>query len=312
MTTNSSCAKNRGNRPPRTASAAALALTALLSLGLGACSGHGTVADPIRTQDTTAAAADTATETDTAADVTTEVTTEDPTTDPTTEETTDAPTTDDTTTDEPTTEDTTTDDPTEDPTTADSGDSGGTTGGEAASSGLGDYHGTAKVTVTTYDYCGGQFGGERRLLGTQTYSTQGELVLERPADDGSETESNPFDLSFFAGSAGGNGSFMLKSAQVYQAGSTLMLQYWSLDGNASSFSGELGQSHAAEGAVVNQFWVSNLLVACRPSMGTLPPMPLEIQQGSRLSGHADGSSSDLSFRGQTVDGLYEFSVEFSS
>jgi hypothetical protein len=307
MTTNRFPGDGRDGRARRTAPAAALALTALLSLGLGACSGHGTVAAVAHTQDTTAAAAET-TDTDTAtaytaATTTTDAPTTDATTDPATDATTDSPTADDTTT---TTADPTTDDPTVDETTADP------TTADDSSGGLGDYHGTAKVTVTAYDYCGGQFGGERRLLGTQTYSTQGELVLEHPADDGSETESNPFGLSFFAGSAGGNGSLMLKSAQSFQAGSTVMLQYWSLDGSPSSFSGELGQSHASEAAVVNQFWASGLLVACRPSLGTMPPMPLEVQEGARLSGHADGSSADLSFQGATVDGLYQFSVEFSS
>lgn len=176
----------------------------------------------------------------------------------------------------------------------------------------GNYSGTATVSLTSFDYCGGALAGERRNLGTQTFTRSGILTVAAPKSDGSVTESNPFDLVLSLGPAGGAGGFALQSAEVYQAGNTVLLQYWSLRGAPSSFSGSLAQTHESEGATANQFWAVNLLVPCQPQMGTLPAMPAPIDAGATLSGHVSGSHADLRLTGGTMDGLYSFTVTFSS
>ncbi len=208
----------------------------------------------------------------------------------------------DTDTDTDTSTDTDTDTSTDTDTTADD-----------SSSVLGTYSGTATVTLTTYDYCGGQFGGERREVGTQTYTLPGRMILDRPKSDGTMQESNSFDLMLDLGTSGSAGSFALGSALTVAApGGSLLLQYWNLGGDASSFSGTLEETHRAEAAAANQFWGVKLIIACRPSMGNMPPMPSAISAGARLSGHADGSSGDLSLAGATDDGNFEFTVDFQS
>lgn len=182
------------------------------------------------------------------------------------------------------------------------------------------YTGTASITVETYDYCGGQFGGELRRVGTQRYSVGAQFITRERRSAGGFVERNPFNWEFYAGKIGAVGSFQLGSATVVNtsgrdlAGNPrdprLLLQYWATTLSGSSWSGRLVDEHQREGAVLNTFFVRKPIVPCR-DLGSIP-FPLSVRAGTTVSGTVTSRSASFTIQGGTSTGEHRFRIVFRS
>ncbi len=170
--------------------------------------------------------------------------------------------------------------------------------------------GQAKVTLETYDYCGS--GGGRRLAGRTTYRSAAEFRTGPRKAYGGRVERNPFNWQFHVGTIGSTGSFQLGSAAVANPPGVL-LGYWSstYDRSSGRFAGELVASHTDKGTALNTLFGEEVLIPCRPSLGTIP-MVYALQRGSRVSGVITGSGARLTLTGATGEGFYAFRVDFSA
>lgn len=76
----------------------------------------------------------------------------------------------------------------------------------------GTYNGTVMVSLTAYDYCGSSF--QRRAIGTQSYTMSAQLVITPPMQDPTNTEQNPFSLTFATSNQAASGAVSLASTLV--------------------------------------------------------------------------------------------------
>ncbi|SDT82229.1 hypothetical protein SAMN05216371_7040 [Streptomyces sp. TLI_053] len=183
--------------------------------------------------------------------------------------------------------------------------------GGASSLWGGQYRGTARVTVQLYDYC--SLDGARRPAGSQTYSMATTLSVERPREAGGQRESNPFALVISVGPPGQTGAVGLGTSVAVATGSgQLLLTYWKLSWDSGTLRGQLTDNHVREAAALNLINWATLLVPCRPELGTLPGgMPHSVAVGASLSGKLTATSTSLTAKGASDDGLVEFTFEFS-
>ncbi|CAN3978754.1 hypothetical protein [Kitasatospora purpeofusca] len=173
------------------------------------------------------------------------------------------------------------------------------------------YQGTTRVTVQLYDYCSPN--GARRPAGSQTYSMPTSLTVERPREAGGLRENNPFALVLSVGQPSQTGAFTLGTSVTVAAGSgQLLLTYWKLSWDSGTLRGQLTDNHVREAAALNLVNWATLLVPCRPELGTLPGgMPHSVAVGASLSGKLTATSTSLTAKGASDDGLVEFAFEFS-
>jgi hypothetical protein len=180
----------------------------------------------------------------------------------------------------------------------------------AATSAATVVRGQAQVTLESYDYCGG--GGSRRFAGRTTYRVPAEFRTGPRKSFGGLAERNPFSWTMHIGPIGSTGSFQLASAAVAKPPGVL-LNYWTSTYNRSSgrFSGRLVTSHADKATAYNTFFGQQYLIACRPSLGTIP-MVYALRPGSRINGVVTGRGARLTLTGSTGEGFYAFRVDFSA
>ncbi|MEK2493216.1 hypothetical protein WN990_27045 [Kitasatospora purpeofusca] len=173
------------------------------------------------------------------------------------------------------------------------------------------YQGTTRVTVQLYDYCSPN--GSRRPAGSQTYSMPTSLTVERPREAGGLRENNPFALVLSVGQPSQTGAFTLGTSVAVAASSgQLLLTYWKLSWDSGALRGQLTDNHVREAAALNLVNWATLLVPCRPELGTLPGgMPHSVAVGASLSGKLTATTTSLTAKGASDDGLVEFAFEFS-
>ncbi|WP_169949386.1 hypothetical protein [Microbispora sp. H11081] len=181
------------------------------------------------------------------------------------------------------------------------------------------YRGTASVVVDVYDYCGGQFGGNRRFVGTSRYRAAAQLITGTRQSAGRQVERNPFHWEFYVGKIGAVGSFQLGSSTIVTASGRdiagnprdprLLLGYWVTGRSGASWSGKLVDDHRAEGASFNHFWAQTPLVPCR-DLGSIVNLH-SLKEGATISGRVSSGGAAFTIRGATYDGLYRFRIDFS-
>ncbi|MFB7243455.1 hypothetical protein ACFCYX_13440 [Streptomyces populi] len=195
------------------------------------------------------------------------------------------------------------------------------TGGSGASALWGKaYSGTASISVDVYDYC--STDGSRRPAGSQTYSMNSTLRLDRPRTGGDQTENNPFSMLFAAGDPSQAGAVSFWSSSVSTVSSqdlagnyrdpNLLLTYWHIGWSDGRMDATLTDPHAREAVVLNLLNWPGPLVACRSDLGRLPGgFPHALAAGTTFTGRLDGSGASLTARGGTTDGVVQFRFTFS-
>ena len=169
----------------------------------------------------------------------------------------------------------------------------------------GEYRGTMSVEIQYLD-------GFHNYLGSKTYEHEVKVVIAPPLEIGGQRESNPINL--IVGPITNNlsleGQISLMSAGTSQFSvydSPLLLQYWNLQVGNGKLSGELVNTHKAEGAVLNYlnaFWE------------VAPHMPVvwqyAIGKGTTLDGTIRGDRIELSLEGNVTDEGRPFTAHISA
>ncbi|MFI0960327.1 hypothetical protein ACH4S8_02735 [Streptomyces sp. NPDC021080] len=193
-------------------------------------------------------------------------------------------------------------------------------GGSGASALWGKaYSGTARISVHVYDYC--TTDGSRRQAGSQTYSMNATLHLDRPRTGGDQSESNPFSMLFAAGNPAQAGAVSFWSSSVSTVSSrdlagnyrdpNLLLTYWDIGWSDGRLNARLTDPHAREAVVLNLLNWPGPLVACRSDLGQMPGgFPHALAAGTTFTGRLDGSGASLTAEGSTTDGVVAFTFTF--
>jgi hypothetical protein len=147
------------------------------------------------------------------------------------------------------------------------------------------YRGTMTIAVDYYDFCDISTT-QRQYRGTRT-GTFNVTIVTGPRKTNFRSplplvETNPFNLFVQTTPVGQNGGVDLSSAGVF-AEDRIMLQYWALQLRGSTLTGNLIDTHAAETAVLNEFWTDQLFLACAPQLGGFVG-PLTVSTGATLQG----------------------------
>jgi hypothetical protein len=187
-------------------------------------------------------------------------------------------------------------------------------GTAAAAPGQAVYTGQASITIESYGYCG--FAAEPQLLGRQTYTAPATLTTSGPVSDGDGgAETNPIHFTLQTDQQYGTGAFAVTTGQVAttpESGRRLSVQYWTTeyDSATGALAGVLTEDHREEALAYNAVQVEQLLIPCRPSLGTIP-MAASMAEGTQLAGALDADGGTVEIAGQSHDGLTRFHVSTS-
>jgi len=162
-----------------------------------------------------------------------------------------------------------------------------------------DYAGTMQIELAYYDYCQ-TLDGNLGYAGSATYQMPAEVYLNPPAAHGGLQERSPFNL-IAASQLGNEGSLLLVSAQVVTDptdGRSALIDYWDIDQSGDQVDGVL--TDRWPGLVLNTIDTTQLLVPCRPELGSFP-MSDSIAEGAQLSGSIGDGGVHLEVLAQSYD-----------
>ena len=173
------------------------------------------------------------------------------------------------------------------------------------------YSGTATTTIAYYDVCG-------TSLGQASYSWNVDVFVGPPlvAATG-ESEQNPFYLQLGppqGADANAEGVLSFSSAGLFPTSygsQSALLQYWSLQQNESTISGQLYDEHTAEAATANLLSSVKDLIECQGQFGYLP-WQWPVERGATLQGTLDDNGFHVQISGNVIGGIRPFAVQIDA
>jgi hypothetical protein len=186
--------------------------------------------------------------------------------------------------------------------------------GAGTASAAGDefvYNGTAEITVAQYGYCG--FSSEPAPIGQRSFTAPVTLVVGDPAaDSDGGAEQNPVHFTVQTDQQGPTGAWSVTTGLVAttpDTGRDLAVQYWTneYDPETGRLAGRLTNDHKEEALAYNLVNVEQLLVPCRPELGTIP-MVAAMGEGTELAGTLDADQASIEIAGVSSDGLTQYHI----
>ena len=168
------------------------------------------------------------------------------------------------------------------------------------------YVGTAVTAVSYHDVCG-------RYIGAAEVSWEALVVVGPPLAADGATEANAVHLSLGPplGVSPGEGMLSLSSAgSLATSSGALLLEYWRLELDGETLTGELVDTHEQEAAAANLLHSQMELVQCQPQFGTTP-WTWPIAEGATLEGRLADDTLELTITGNVTMGRlrpFTFSV----
>jgi hypothetical protein len=176
------------------------------------------------------------------------------------------------------------------------------------------YAGQAEITVAQYGYCG--FSSEPAPIGQRTFTAPVTLVVADPAaDSDGGAEQNPVHFTLQTDQQGPTGAWSITTGLVATTPTTgrdLAVQYWTdeYDPASGRLAARLTDDHVEEALAYNLVNVEQLLVPCRPELGTIP-MVAAMGEGSELAGTLDTDGASLEISGVSSDQLTQYHITTS-
>lgn len=165
----------------------------------------------------------------------------------------------------------------------------------------GVWEGAVTSKVDYYAPCGANF--DWVYVGSQTYRQNVQVVAGPPVNG----EANTFQLSVITGNQTTEAGFTMVSSGRTNTG--LVLNYWRLTANDGKVSGQLTDTHIAEGVAQNLLYTNKNLDPCSNRLGSIL-MPLAMATGTTISGTLGSSSGSLTVKGKTTDTLRGYQLTF--
>jgi hypothetical protein len=160
-----------------------------------------------------------------------------------------------------------------------------------------EYDGVATVSIEYWDY---DAYGNLVYQNSGIYQRNIKISVSRPEICGSISESNPFHLEIDADLDPVNpkeADFSIYSGGSFShpSGGCVLLQYWQITGNESSFQGTLTDTHSAEASVLNMLW-NNQQIAPGLDMVSFSSM----DKGTILQGTIEDQTAHIRIQGNSV------------
>lgn len=163
-----------------------------------------------------------------------------------------------------------------------------------------DYAGTMQLEIAYYDYCQ-TYDGNLGYAGSAEYGMEVEVFIGPPAEHEGVRERSPFNL-LVGSETGREGTIQLWSAQVLTDVSdsdSVLFDYWDISRQGDEVSGVLTDRWAGL-PPYNYIEGSQLLVPCRPELGTLVQRD-SIAEGTELTGTVTADRVELEVVAQSLD-----------
>ncbi len=176
------------------------------------------------------------------------------------------------------------------------------------------YTGQAEITVAQFGYCG--FSSEPAPIGQRSFTAPVTLVVaDQAADSDGGAEQNPVHFTFQTDQQGPTGAWSITTGLVATTPTTgrdLAVQYWTdeYDPATGRLTARLTDDHVEESLAYNLVNVEQLLVPCRPELGTIP-MVAAMGEGSELVGTLDTDEAAIEVKGVSSDQLTQYHITTS-
>lgn len=162
----------------------------------------------------------------------------------------------------------------------------------------GTYEGTMTMDLAYYNLCVTR-DGNLAFAGRRTYTSDVEVYINDPAEDGGVTERSPFNL-IIASETGVEGALVVVSATVAadtKSDTTVLFDYWRIREDDGEIEGMLTDRWS--GFALNTITTEQPLVMCTP--GFPIAVPDQLMEGAAITGAGDGETLELEIIGQSLD-----------